>query len=108
MTDFEINKAIAEVCGWKIHHMDRYLITDPKYPHSVQPIGTIPNYCNDLNAMHEAEKSIQENKRVLYGIHLAWICGHTKNVGLWHISTATAKNRAEAFLKTFEQWEEAK
>jgi hypothetical protein len=67
--------------------------------------GPFPNYCNDLNAMHEVVMTLPENKQVLYGVRLAWECGQHKSPGLWHISTATAYHRAVAFLKTLEKWE---
>lgn len=69
--------------------------------------GPFPNYCNDLNAIREAVMTLPENKQVLYGGHLAWACGHTDkgSVGLWKISTATARQRAEAFLRTLGKWE---
>jgi hypothetical protein len=68
----------------------------------------IPDYCNDLNAIHEAVTTLPENKWVLYGVRLAWECGHTdkKSVGLWHISTATAYHRAVALSRTLGKWEE--
>lgn len=72
--------------------------------------GPFQNYCNDLNAIQDAVMTLPENKRVLYGAHLAFACGHTVkgSVGLWKISTATSRQRAEAFLRTLGKWEEAK
>jgi hypothetical protein len=100
MTNEQINTAIAEACGWTDTP-----IVDGKYGQA-----DVPDYCNDQNAMHEAVTTLPENKWVLYGVRLAWECGHTdkKSVGLWHISTATAYHRAVAFLKTLEKWEETK
>ena len=127
MTNEQINIAIAELTGLDVIHdsagpKDRSEawktgFFTPKaakqrrisWPSSAA-IKVVPNYCNDQNAMHEAVTTLPENKWVLYGVRLAWECGHTdkKSVGLWHISTATAYHRAVAFLKTLEKWEETK
>lgn len=97
MTDQEMRISIAEACGW----------CDPMtYP------GRIPNYPNDLNAMHEAEKFL--NGRVVelntYHHQLGGIVVEG-NPGIaftpnpagyrWH---ATASQRAEAFLRTLGKW----
>jgi len=92
--------AIAEACGWKRHPQDKWVVTDPKYPNSVQPLSTIPDYLNDLNAMHEAEQSIPEGLTA-YWIELVNICG-----SLIPASVASAQQRAEAFLKTIGKWED--
>ena len=70
MTNEQINEAIAELVNGDNE-------------------GPFPDYCNDLNAMHEAVTTLPENKRVLYGVRLAWECGHTgkKSVGCFkHLS----------------------
>jgi hypothetical protein len=101
MTDFEINIAIAEHCGWERHPMDQWIITDPKYPHSVQPLNTIPKYCEDLNAMHEAENALsQDELEIIYPKFLGIYREPNKAI------RATARQRAEAFLKTVGKWEE--
>ncbi len=112
MTDEEINRVIAEICGWKIHPANRNLVTDPKYPHSVQPIGTIPDYCNDLNEMHEAEKVLTRgtvheiiNATNAYIKHLARILACI-DTAFFQFTHATARQRAEAFLRAVGKWEE--
>jgi hypothetical protein len=109
MTDEEINKAIAEICGWKIHPANRSLVTDPKYPKSVQRIATIPNYCNDLNAMHEAEKFIlkgfeddAEGSELWQDYMVYVVCAAPAYLS----HHATARQKAKAFLQTFGKWEE--
>jgi len=115
MTDFEINIAIAEHCGWERHPMDQWIVTDPKYPHSVQPLSTIPKYCEDLNAMHEAEEHLKEHEwesmfELL--IKIRWRDAsdeQRKDYGSGKTlspSRAKAKQRAEAFLRTLGKWEE--
>lgn len=61
----------------------------------------LPDYVNDLNAMHEAEKvmiSKGNQFRVKHYDNLNGSFGCT-NTGMWAVY-ATASQRAEAFLKT--------
>lgn len=91
--------AIAEWCG---------LSPDKRYS------GT-PDYLNDLNAMHEAEKKTDSEldselyvAQLLSVIHevdadyfskISWKNGY-------ELTTATAAQRAEALLKTIWKWTE--
>lgn len=90
MTNEQINAAIAEMCGWK-EGVERYVQNLPlmKAP---------PDYCTDLNAMHEAEgtlgKSLYRMEAQLKRMAGA-ICFH-----------ASARQRAEALLRTLGKWEE--
>jgi len=88
MSDEEINIAIAEHCGWA-------------HP-SVQPYA-FPDFCNDLNAMHEAENRLRNGDWTRYCQYLAEYGGGTVRFVSVH---ATAQNRAKAFLKTLGKWEE--
>ncbi len=68
-----------------------------------------PNYLNDLNAMHEAEKMLTEEQQDDYVIHLTdsiseEVCDLQPRVGEWLLATATAAQRAEALLKTIGEW----
>jgi len=105
MTSEQINIAIAEACGWQVHPRDRFIVIPPNSPHSVQPLYTIPDYCNDLNAMHEAEKTLDDYQYFNY-------CRHhlpdTQRSEMAQGRTATAHQRAEAFLRTIGKWEGAK
>jgi len=95
--------AIAEACGWK-------LVTDnPEYePYWEDPKGNMvavnngvhrfPDYLNNLNAMHEAEKMLESNQEQSYFELLHDIAGNLK------FYRATAAQRAEAFLKTLNLW----
>lgn len=93
MTNEQINIAIAEACGWKGNLIDRDMEGN-LWPRD------IPSYCNDLNAMHEAEKMIntdelfEEYYLALYDATLSTI---------WPVC-ATARQRAEAFLRTLGKW----
>lgn len=64
----------------------------------------IPDYLNDLNAMHEAEKIMNNNDWWKFVEHLTNICGGGTALGI----SATASQRAEAFLRTIGKWEEVK
>jgi len=88
MTDEQINAAIAEACGWAHANIE---------PHAY------PNYCIDLNAMHEAEKVLTREQINAFCQKLF----PTNYCGVWWSIHATARQRAEAFLKTLGKWEEA-
>ena len=100
--------AIAEACGWKVHPKDKWVVIPPNSPHSVQPLNTLPNYLNDLNAMHDAEKVLTPEQLVDY---CAFRLRATTGEGCvtdYKMIRATASQRAEAFLRTIGKWEEAK
>ncbi len=93
MTDEQINIAIAEHCGWTN--------IGPYYRwRNVEGFREpLPDYRNDLNAMHEAEKHL--NTKALWETYkehmLNWM---TEPV------CATARQKSEAFLRTVGKWEE--
>lgn len=92
MTDKQINAAIAEACGWI--YFDGW--------HHPNCKGSLPDYCADLNAMNQVEEALKGKQFGTYAIALNDIEG-----SLWGIR-ATARQRAEAFLRTLGKWEEAK
>ena len=96
MTDEEINIAIAEACGWKYANNETHA-PDGSFWWSKEP--EIPDYCNDLNAMHEAEKVFDT---ALYCRYINELCDLTIK-GNNSMYMATARQRAEAFLKTIEK-----
>jgi hypothetical protein len=100
MTDDQINAAIAEACGW-VPDCDRGICWD-QYGNA---IITPPNYCADLNAMHEAEKLVTSDCNLTYANQLARIVdAHYSDDPVFFC--ATARQRAEAFLRTLSKWEE--
>jgi hypothetical protein len=101
--------AIAEACGWKVHPKDKWVVIPPNSPHSVQPLNTLPNYLNDLNAMHDAEKVLTPTEFEAYRWILWGLCKRPQ-VTEWERAylSATASQRAEAFLRKIGKWEEAK
>jgi len=103
MTNEQINIAIAEVCGWKYEKNETHA-PDGAFWWSKKP--EFPDYCNDLNAMHEAEMVLSnyhkviKNQSVIYFHLLHDIAGNLA------FRKATARQRAEAFLKTIGKWKE--
>lgn len=65
----------------------------------------MPDYCADLNAMHEAEKMLTGSLKSGYGYEL-WDVVGSKTLGAFENINATARQRAEAFLRTLGKWEE--
>ena len=93
MTNEQINISIAEACGWKRDKRGLGWLS----PHGYY--APEPDYCNDLNEMHEAEKMLNKEQWVSYGRELS-------RLGVFPMVHATAKQRAEAFLRTFEKWKD--
>lgn len=60
-------------------------------------IEQIPDYCNDLNAMAEAEKCLTRAQKCTYADLLVELCGGA----YFRLITATARQRAEAFARVF-------
>jgi hypothetical protein len=113
MTDKQINAAIAEACGWtEIHDSGIWHNFAPwGYPPEKPGQGGnsynfLPDYCNDLNAMHDAEFELIYGKGTDYAKYLLeatnrhWTCDI-------EFFSANARQRAEAFLRTIGKWEEA-
>jgi len=66
----------------------------------------VPDYLHDLNAMHEAEKTLDESQRTKFYWELAKIV-LGDNVPLnctFLLVHATAAQRAKAFLRTLGKW----
>lgn len=98
--------AIAEACGWTRVPNARgrrwcrhYLCLGPHHS-----LGSLPDYLNDLNAMHEAENVISESLRATF---TSWLCLGEINRH-WAQVHATAAQRAEAFLRTISRWDDSK
>jgi hypothetical protein len=99
MNDSEMQIAIAEACGYKPDPEEGlwYQLSGGQIAGfkdgSVLPL---PNYPNDLNAMHQAEKVLTYEQFDEYYVQLAM-----KMVRPFH---ATAAQRAESLLKTLNLW----
>jgi hypothetical protein len=79
MTDEQINAAIAEALNADEHWMIQ------------------KDYCNDLNAMHDAEKTLTSAQLLDYVALLFDSC--------YEATLAAARQRAKAFLRTLGKWE---
>jgi hypothetical protein len=125
MTDTEIRIAIAEACGNKYLPPDGTIAVNP-VAHYVYWESTIPDYPNDLNAIHEAEKVFLST--ATFEQESAWLDNLYRAIGLnpyvWRnaygsdktdptppggmvkIANASARHRAKAFLRTIGKWKE--
>jgi hypothetical protein len=102
--------AIAETCGWDC---------DPLEAHEWQSRGqwacrsdrklvglrvNVPDYLNDLNAMHKAEMKLSDPEAIKYR---CIITSMGINNG-YDPFLAPASKRAEAYLKTVNKWEDSR
>ena len=104
--------AIAEYCGWKdvrghmgIPPENGMLFPYPEHHEEdwrLKPFRVLPDYLNDLNAMHKAEHHLSMNMQDTYMEYITDITG----IKGWGVCHALAEVRAEAFLKTIGKWEE--
>jgi hypothetical protein len=102
MTDEQINKTIAEACGWT--DCNEYIGKPPTHKMD-QYNRPLPNYARCLNAMHEAEESLNPIKAAEYARMLTSIAWQSEQP-VFAPMIATARQRAEAFLKTLGKWED--
>jgi hypothetical protein len=109
MTQEQKRIKIAEACGWTSIYVDK---NKASHPTGIQPrtssasLGSadsreIPDYFNDLNAMHEVEKKLPSGQWTRYCQHLAELGNGSVRFVSVHSSAA---NRAEAFGKTLNLW----
>jgi hypothetical protein len=114
MNDSEMQIAIAEACGYKQQPTPDGLVEwlgpkpDRRYigrfcPNTIP--SAFPDYLNDLNAMHEAEKVLSNGEFKDYFDELeSQVPFARPGTKRRHICTAIARQRAEAFLKTLYLW----
>ena len=106
MTEEAQRIAIAEACGLGDYN------TSMNGWHA-EYIRQLPDYLNDLNAMAEAEKMLKTQQRYYYLCDLEILLGFNCGCGGWDMdveslfamTTATAAQRAEAFLRAIGKWE---
>lgn len=102
--------AIAEACGWKVKRRDitGYNVWEPDAEFPAQLTNNIenklPDYLNDLNAMHEAEKVLTSEKEAGYFLGLQKLIVPPYLRHFAPCIRATAAQRAEAFLRTIGKW----
>jgi len=112
MTEQEMNVAIAEACGWRFEESIA-IRPDGWRMHSYinNPKGEFtPNYTTDFNAMHEAVATLSFTQRRLYRLELQRVVSSGLKEGVLvemsECIDATARQRAEAFLRTVGRWTE--
>lgn len=98
LTNTEINQRIAEACGWK-------RVSKWRWEKDGKHCKVIPQYTHNLNAMHEAEMMLPEDKRKsLFYSGITMIVGGNEPWCYRNAYYASARQRAEAFLKTIGRW----
>jgi hypothetical protein len=106
---------IAEACGYiRNDELDCWEKSNRYYfSCGDSRLAQLPDYLNDLNAMHEAKQVLWKNDwgyRCIFNDHLASIIkGRIVNRNEWDAETlldATSGQQAEASLKTLGLWEE--
>lgn len=105
--------AIAEACGWTIYNKELLLGHSPNVlQYKFDPRRNseeLPDYLDDLNAMHEAEKArdwfnAESQEALVYWDTVNEVLA-TQRDGRINICV-TASQRAEAFLKTLNLWKD--
>jgi len=134
MTPEDQRIAIAEACGatWKADHFENPMLVRDDIVLAVCPdesptfLLSLPDYLNDLNAMHEAEKMLRNGQaeifvewlnRIVFREHWEWWWSDgdrlpVNSPGYFEVPTktvfgcvgASATQRAEAFLRTLGKW----
>lgn len=100
MTPEQQRIAIAEACGWHSFTSSKLSGKPPLLNSDLQPL---PDYLNDLNAMRAAEKRLTDVQKREYIKQLVAVVNESE-WSKWPTATATASQRAEAFLKTIGEW----
>ena len=112
MTDQEMNVEVATACGWM--HSEEGWWSHPTLPDNGGAEPNPPDYGADLNAMHEAEKVLDDMQYSAYE-NLFWsLMAQEKMIptptaaggsiffpaSRIRMSSPTASQRREAFLRT--------
>ena len=114
MTPQEQRIAIAFHFGWKLIEGGSLDFEDCLFAKPGQTEGPwcksfqVPDYLNDLNAMHEAEKVLSKNQQGLYmeNLYTPITLEDRNKDTLFDYAHANASQRAEAFLRTIGKWKD--
>jgi len=94
--------AIAKSVGIHLHDGDHA-------PSNYVFVTNLPDYLNDLNAMHEAWRTLTPSQKTEFESELYLVimgqAEYHRNDDAPYITNATASQRAEAFLRTIGKWE---
>lgn len=118
MTPEEQRIALAEWAGWKYspsaNSSIKHEATMAWYRPGNSPwhLEQLPDYLNDLNAVHELEKKLDYEMRYNYAEVLSSVVLDRSELVWWDlashetfdVSHATAAQRCEALLKTLNLW----
>lgn len=112
MSNSEIDKAIAEFCGWKLVDVPGYLFNGIQVQMWQDPTGkrgvAHPCYSNDLNAICEVIESLpMEQYEAVWETLCDMIPYHIDEFKGGLVYNAKANLRAEAFLRTVGKWRDA-
>jgi hypothetical protein len=108
MTDIQINVAIAKILGWKLDGWGVWRKNGEFYVET----RDLP-WVQSLDAIHELESDFDSAQSKRFGDMLCHVFENQTNpltdpvpwkFGVWH---ASARQRAEAFLRMMGKWEEA-
>lgn len=99
--------AIAESVGWRFEKAKNGVMSFPPNKDGwVEFHYHVPDYLNDLNAMHEVEKQLMTERlhlRKTYRSLLIDVCADSpETFDIYWMSNAA--QRAEAYLKTLSLW----
>lgn len=106
MTPVKQRIAIAEFEGWKC--IDVSDVYGPLWWEKDGRPSTargLPDYTNNLNAIHEAEMRLTDEQYGLFHYHLVR-SRNDKCLPVCRCNSATAAERSEALLKSIGKWQE--
>jgi hypothetical protein len=101
-TDEELNRIIAGWMGWKPSEGDLKAEEAWEQVTGNRPTTQPPDYCNDMNAMHEAVLKLSDDQIELYSDHV-----YSNRAFRFHskakaLHTAGMRQRAEALVTVIE------
>lgn len=99
MTDKEINEAISYHTNCTAPSTRK----GPEYWNGKQWARKCPDYVNSLDAMHRAEEWLSDKMYAEYWAELVAVFVRGRHE---RINSATARQRAEAMLRSFGAWKE--
>ena len=116
MKPIDQQTVIAEYCGWTDIRMGKdYECNDNPFDrrvlvgiHGEAGKHDVPDYLNDLNAMHKAEKFLTFEQWTDYEQHLIFdivLPANADYIGFQTIH-ATASQKAAAYIKAINKWKE--
>jgi len=104
MTDRALCIEVAELCGWKdMEDRKGFGIWYGRKPPEYNGYSILPDYSNDLNAMHEAEERILHKDLIGTGTYQRYLANLESVCAPRNPIFATARQRAEAFVATMQE-----